>query len=428
MPTIGRTQSDGQPRTSLVKQLAFLGRSISTRHTCRRTLRSISRTSRIKRVSEIVEKQSVEALRDYLYVRTLSDLTYLLGRPLRQALFELQIRAVGHEKRQGSMAVLRSHRKVHTTGCARLRIRQAVPFRQTDPAVLQVIKDIYDAWEDRLGDVPWLDDSTRKAALEKLRNISYHVGYPDKTSFEPKVFDRKAFATNVFRADRARHTKGFLRDRRAGRPGRVDEEPAGGERVSRSRTQQHLRPHGDAHAADLQSPGLIPVQFGTLGMTIGHEPLDMVSITTDRTSTPMKSSATGGPIKRRRSSRSVSNASWTEFSTFSIFPDLKVNGKLSVGENIADIAGLRMAFRAYQKHQKTAKERIVAGGFSEDQQFFLSRAQSWCTLISEEGARSSSANNPHIYPKWAVNGPLHHLTEFYQAFDCKVPDDICTMW
>jgi predicted metalloendopeptidase len=117
-----------------------------------------------------------------------------------------------------------------------------------------------------------------------------------------------------------------------------------------------------------------------------------------------------------------------EFSSYEIFPGLNVNGKLSAGENMADVAGLRVAFRAHQKRRAGSSTRVVADGLDEDQQFFLARAQAWCTLITDEAARSSNEENPHIHPRWAVNGPLLHLREFHQAFGCQPPGRVCSMW
>src|SRR5262249_34578928 len=149
----------------------------------------------------------------------------------------------------------------------------------------------------------------------------------------------------------------------------------------------------------------VPVRFGTMGMTIAHElahGFDHRGAEYDA----QGASRNWWSDASRKEFDARQACFVDQFSTYEILPGLWVNGKLSVGENIADVAGLRMAFRAYRKHQAGARERLVADGFSEDQQFFLSRAQAWCTVMSEEAARSARESNPHIAPRWAVNGPL----------------------
>lgn len=121
-----------------------------------------------------------------------------------------------------------------------------------------------------------------------------------------------------------------------------------------------------------------------------------------------------------------------QFDGFEVQPGLKVQGKLTLGENIADLGGLKLAFAAYRALRKGAQP-IVAEGFTEDQQFFLSHAQAWCGKMRPEAERLRVQTDPHAPARFRVNGPLQNLPEFAAAFQCTAgkpmaPKDRCEVW
>ncbi len=113
-------------------------------------------------------------------------------------------------------------------------------------------------------------------------------------------------------------------------------------------------------------------------------------------------------------------------------PGVKLDGKLTMGENIADMGGVKLAFFAYRALTRDQKE-AVADGFTEDQQFFLSLGQIWCSKQHDEYARMAAQIDPHSPPRWRVNGPLRNLPEFSRAFSCAPgtpmnPENKCGVW
>jgi putative endopeptidase len=116
-------------------------------------------------------------------------------------------------------------------------------------------------------------------------------------------------------------------------------------------------------------------------------------------------------------------------------PALKVNGKLTLAENIADSGGLRIAFRALTDalvaQGKTADHKI--DGYTESQRFFLSFAQLWCQNQNSRSARRSASVDPHSPARWRVNGTVQNLEEFGEAFKCAkgrpmYPEKSCRVW
>ena len=111
----------------------------------------------------------------------------------------------------------------------------------------------------------------------------------------------------------------------------------------------------------------------------------------------------------------------------------KLNGDLTAGENIADIGGVKLAFAAYRSLRSSAPETVVADGFTEDQQFFLSTGQIWCAKSRPEYEKMLAQVDPHSPPKWRINGTLADTPEFAKAFRCKLgtkmrPQKACVVW
>ena len=122
-----------------------------------------------------------------------------------------------------------------------------------------------------------------------------------------------------------------------------------------------------------------------------------------------------------------------QYDAYEALPDVKMNGKLTLGENIADADGIKLAFRAYRNMRAETESELVAEGFTEDQQFFLATGQIWCANYRDEYTRLAAQVDPHAHPRFRVNGPLSHLPEFAQAFACEpsskmVEAQACTVW
>ncbi|MGL5272977.1 MAG: M13-type metalloendopeptidase, partial [Phocaeicola sp.] len=109
------------------------------------------------------------------------------------------------------------------------------------------------------------------------------------------------------------------------------------------------------------------------------------------------------------------------FDNIEVLPGLNVNGKLTLGENIADNGGLQVSYQAF-KNATQDKSLAVKDGFTEDQRFFLAYAGLWAGNIREEQMRLQTKTGPHSLGRWRVNGALPHINEWYEAFDIKESD------
>ncbi|MDX5321270.1 MAG: M13 family metallopeptidase, partial [Bacteroidota bacterium] len=111
-----------------------------------------------------------------------------------------------------------------------------------------------------------------------------------------------------------------------------------------------------------------------------------------------------------------------QFDRFEVLPGVHINGSLTQGENIADLAGITLAYHALEKHLwKDAPEGPGADGFTWQQRFFLGWAQVWAQNITEKELRNRIITDPHSPGQYRVIGPLSNLEEFWMAFGCTKP-------
>jgi endothelin-converting enzyme/putative endopeptidase len=123
-----------------------------------------------------------------------------------------------------------------------------------------------------------------------------------------------------------------------------------------------------------------------------------------------------------------------QYSTYIAVDDIHVNGKLTLGEDVADLGGLILAYRAWRA--STANQRLMPiDGLTPDQRFFVGNAQWACTNIRPEAMRLRARTDPHSPPRYRVNGLVVNMAEFAQAFSCKPgqpmtkpPEKICKVW
>jgi putative endopeptidase len=292
-------------------------------------------------------------------------------------------------------------------------------------AMVQAISGAFGAELDRLD---WMDDATRRRAHEKLAAMAYLVGYPAKWKtyefeIDPKNYAQNALRASAFELARELRKVGTLVDR--------DEWQMTPPTVNAYYDPQ--RNHMVFPAGILQPPMYdvkfsVPVNLGAIGMVVGHElthGFDDEGSQYDAQGNLKNwwEPAVGDRFKER--TRCVSR----QYSGYEVQPGAKINGDLTLGENIADLGGIKLAFQAYRALRNDA-ERVTADGFSEDQQFFLAMGQAWCAKARPEVERLRLKTDPHSPPRYRVLGPIANLHEFAEAFSCAPPspEQSCSVW
>ena len=287
-----------------------------------------------------------------------------------------------------------------------------------------------------LTNLSWMDDATRLEALRKLGGIGNKIGYPDRwRNYDKLELKPGAYLTNIVRASEFESHRDL---EKIGKP--LDRSEWG---MTPPTVNAYYDPSMNEMvfpAGILQPPfytreGNDAANYGAVGMVMGHE------LTHGFDDEGRQFDAQGN--LRDWWTPSVSKdfdhrAECVEkqYSSYTAVGDVHVNGKLTLGENIADLGGVKLAYTAFKgSHPVAPGIAVKAGKLTDDQIFFLGFAQGWCAKRRDEYSRKRAATDPHSPPEHRVNGPLSNLPEFARAFQCKAGKkmvraaaDQCVVW
>lgn len=295
-----------------------------------------------------------------------------------------------------------------------------------------MVLEISNAFGENVKNISWMDDATKQQAEKKRTSMVYKIGYPNKWREYNFTIDAKNYAGNVLAANAAELQRSLDK---IGKPVDRDEwlmSPATVNAYYNPVLNEMVFP-----AAILQPPFFnvnahLPVNMGGMGMVVGHELTHGFDDEGSQFAADGSLTNWWSPSVREEFEKKT-KCVVEQYSQYSPIKDVKLNGELTLGENIADIGGVKLAFQAYRNMRKNAKEEYVAEGFNEDQQFFLSVGQIWCAKAREEAARMLAQVDPHSPPRFRVNGSLSNTPEFAKAFGCAVgtpmnPAGACKVW
>jgi putative endopeptidase len=275
---------------------------------------------------------------------------------------------------------------------------------------------------ERIEGLAWMGPETRARALEKLSKLEARLGYPDSI---PDYAPLHLTAGSIVAARRAVADFENTRDvAKIGKPADRTEWFTVPQRISGSYSPS--RNVLTYPAAKFQPPFFDPeaddaVNYGALGSTIGHE------ISHGFDDQGRQYDATGN---RRDWWTAEDAARFTaraermvaQYNGYAVVDTVHINGKLTLGENIADLGGVTLSYYALQRSLR-GKPRTTIDGLTPEQRFFISWAQNWRENIREPALRTQVRTDPHSPSRFRVIGPLSNLPEFARAFNCK-PGDV----
>jgi putative endopeptidase len=273
----------------------------------------------------------------------------------------------------------------------------------------------------RLAKLDWMSEETKKAAYAKLDTLVPKIGYPDKwRDYSKLAIKRGAYFDNVraataFEAQRlfAKIDKPVDRSEWGMLPQTVNAyyNPFQNEIVFPA--AQLLPPYFDAKMDDA-------VNYGGIGSVIGHEMLH--GFDDQGSQFDAQGNLRDWWTKQDRDRFNARTSKLVEqFNAYVPIDDLHINGKLTLGENIADFGGIEVAWDAF-KLTDQGKTTTPRDGLAPAQRFFLAFAQSWRTQQRPETLRLQVQSNEHAPAKFRVNGPVSNLATFVDAFSCKAGD------
>ena len=291
--------------------------------------------------------------------------------------------------------------------------------------MLTLVKNLQIALGERIAAQDWMDDSTKVNALLKLNTFYVKVGYPDKwtdlsnLNIDPakSYYENMEECSKFWNAWRIEHTVGKPVDRDDWHmnPQTVNAyyNPTTNEICFPAGILQY--PFFDMNADDA-------FNYGAIGVVIGHE---MTHGFDD-----------GGRMYDKDGNmhnwwKEADGKNFTErtdkfadfFSNINVLPDLKANGRLTLGENLADHGGLQVSWAAYKNATKYNKLEDK-DGLTADQRFFHAYAGVWAGNITEAEIRNRTKSDPHSLGRFRVNGALPHIDAWYEAFGVKEGDKL----
>ena len=395
-----------------------------------------------KALNGLIESESLDSWKSYLRWQALHGQAIDLSKPFFDETFNFFGKTLQGQKEPEARWKQCSSLTDNALGEA---VGQDWVKQNFPPAAKASMDQLVAALEKALGEdiktLPWMSDTTKQAAEEKLAMIRNKIGYPEKwRDYSSVKVDRTDLIGNV------QHSTVNDRDwnyDHLGKP--VDEKEWG--MTPPTVNAYYNPPMNDINfpAGILQPPffdfTIDPaVNFGAIGMVIGHE------ITHGFDDEGSKYDGKGNlrewqSPEDRKAFTERTDCEVAEYNGFEAAPAhggtpaVNLNGKLTLGENTADNGGLRIAYQALldtlAAQNKSVDDKIDS--FTEQQRYFLSFAQVWCTNQTEQVARELALIDTHSADRWRVNGAVENFDEFAKAFGCKkgqpmYPVKSCRVW
>ena len=301
---------------------------------------------------------------------------------------------------------------------------------------LKMVQAIESAMRQDIGQLTWMSDKTKQKAYEKLNAIVNNIGYPDKwRDYSTVVIKADDYAGNAVRAEAFEVQRQYKKiDKPTDRKDWIMTPP--------TVNAQYRPPMNDINfpAGILQPPfyGKMmddAVNFGGVGVVIGHE------LTHGFDDQGRKYDAEGNfrdwwTADDGKEFEQRVDCTAKEYSSFTTVKDdqgeVKLNGRLTLGENTADNGGLKLAYMALTNIIGNTPVKPI-NGYTPQQRFFLAYGQIWCQNVTDQEARKRALTDSHSPGRWRVNGAVQNSAAFEQAFGCKagqpmVSENACRVW
>jgi putative endopeptidase len=397
---------------------------------------NVSNPEFFRQVNLVIESEPLDALKTYLSWHMLDRASPWLAKPFVDANFKMEQALTGQAENKP-----RWKRCVSSTDAS---LGEALGQRYVEktfgPEAKQRMQKMVAALEKSLGEdidsLPWMSEETKKQAHLKLTAIQNKIGYPDIwRDYSPLRIVRGDLVGNFLRANEFESKRQIAK---IGSP--VDRHEWG---MTPPTVNAYYSPsHNEIvfPAGILQPPFFDKnaddaVNFGATGLVIGHE-LTHGFDDQGRKYDPQGNLRDWWTKEDGKQFEQRASCVSDEYGGFVAVDDLKLNGKLTLGENTADNGGARISFNALREMNTadpTAKAAQTIDGYTPEQRFFLGFGRVWCEKQRPEFARMRVGVDPHSPGKYRVDGVVENMPEFEKAWGCKagqpmVSANACRVW
>ncbi|WP_206484322.1 M13-type metalloendopeptidase [Thalassotalea sp. G2M2-11] len=382
----------------------------------------INQPSFIKGFGETFATASLDDIKTYLTFHTLSGFSSYLSKDIDQENFEFyskQLRGRNEQRPQWKRGVSVVNGNL---GEVIGKVYVAKHFKPEAKARMsELVENLRKAYGESINELDWMSDKTKQAAQVKLAAFTPKIGYPDKwQDYSALEISADDLVGNIIRANQVEHQKQVAK--------------LGGpiQKWEWGMTPQTVNAYYNPTVNEIVFPAAIlqppffnmaaddAVNYGGIGAVIGHEMghgFDDQGSRYDAEGN-LKNWWTDADLA---AFKERTDALVAQYADYQVFDDLKVNGELTLGENIGDLSGVTIAYKAY-KASLNGKEAPVIDGLTGDQRFFMGYAQIWRSKMVEKTMRNRVATDPHSPGEFRALGSLSNMPEFYKAFDLKEGD------
>ena len=387
---------------------------------------NVAQTEPLKEVAAIFEQEPLEDILAYIQWNVINSTAGELNDELSAQNFDFYGRTLSgaQEQRPRWKRALGVVNATLGEAVGKLYVAKYFPPAAKE-RMLALVGNLQKALAQRIDAQEWMSDSTKQFAHDKLNSFRVKIGYPDKwKNYDNLIIDpADSYAANC------RRISEFMWDdmiaRKHNKPVDVDEwymTPQTVNAYYNPTTNEICFPAGILQYPFFDMDADDAFNYGAIGVVIGHEMTH------------------GFDDQGRRFDKNGNFTDWwtekdaesfnertkviiNHFNDIYVLPDMKANGELTVGENIADHGGLTIAMQAFRNATENT-EPLVLDGFTPEQRFYLAYANVWAGNIRDEEIRNRTKSDPHSLSRWRVNGTLPHIEDWYKAFGITANDKL----
>ncbi len=383
----------------------------------------VSQPNFLKEVNDQLKNGKLEDWKTYLRWNTIKDALPALSSVFVNENFKMQQALTGQKEMQPRWKRI-SGTVDRNLGEALGQLYVEKNFKPEAKARMkELVGNLLKVYEKRINGLEWMSAETKAKALGKLSTFVTKIGYPDKwKDYTPLSIDRsKSYYDNMVASQKFAYNDNISK---IGKP--IDKTlwgmtPPTVNAYYNPTQNEIVFPAGILQFPFFNNDADDAFNYGGIGAVIGHE----ISHGFDDQGRKFD---LNGNLKdwwtEEDSKKFITRADMIvdQYNNFKVLDTMRVNGRLTLGENIGDLGGITVAYEAFQTYSPQAKSMQKIDGFTPNQRFFLSWAQIWRSKYRDEAQANQILTDPHSPGKFRCNGPLTNMPEFYQVFDVKEGD------
>ncbi len=375
-------------------------------------------------VDKVIAEESIDAQKSYLEWHYIDEAATFLSDEFRLQNFSFYGKVISgsqqDQPRWKRAVSLCSETMGEAVG--QLYVEKFFPASHKERMII-LVKNLQEALRERILAQNWMSDSTKKVAIDKLNDFHVKIGYPDKWRDYSglNITTDKSLWENLMAVNS--DNVEYVVNKKYKKPVDPSEwfmTPQTANAYYNPTTNEICFPAGIMQYPFFDMQADDAFNYGAIGVVIGHEMTH------------------GFDDEGRQYDKEGNLHEWWEkedsekfnqrvkplaafFSNINVLDDLKGNGELTLGENLADHGGLQVAFQAFKNATKDAPLKNK-DGYTPEQRFFIAYATVWANNIRDEEIRKRTKSDPHALGRWRVNGTLPHINAWYEAFNVKDGD------